>query len=431
MAPSCRPRDPALASGPDRRFRMAALWPLSIRVRLPSHVAVNANGILLLPGERITPVPPATLPPPPPPAAAAPGRRARRTSPGSVRSSRPAPRAPITAANSAARRPSSRCAATSSSSRIGGRPEPLPPPPARSPAPRLTSSAFCSPVDASRAGIAFAHSSPRGRPGAARPGCAPPPGRAATLAERRPEAGLVARPLAYERQIGPREVAGAAGASRAAPSPLPVRRSRARAPPSGPRSASNQRSCTASRISRFRSRKLGRSRPRPGRGPGRGSASPGRGTAGARPALEPQPVHRRRQPQHPRHAAERGLARRLPSISTRRAGTRTRSRRCAAPSGDQLRGTFQPAASGTRASSSLAAPRSPRPGESSDTASTRLVLPAPFGPNTATGRASSSSRVRPCERNRPSPSGRDRERGFGRGGYGGTPWGHRTAAVGG
>jgi hypothetical protein len=38
----------------------------------------------------------------------------------------------------------------------------------------------------------------------------------------------------------------------------------------------------------------------------------------------------------------------------------------------------------TRAMSERAAPRSPRPGVSSDTASSTLVLPAPFSPNSRT-----------------------------------------------
>ena len=56
--------------------------------------------------------------------------------------------------------------------------------------------------------------------------------------------------------------------------------------------------------------------------------------------------------------------------------------------------TFQPIRSGVRAISSLVAPRSPRPGESSETASIRLVLPAPFGPKTATGRGVEREPVR-------------------------------------
>ena len=46
-----------------------------------------------------------------------------------------------------------------------------------------------------------------------------------------------------------------------------------------------------------------------------------------------------------------------------------------------------------------AAPRKPRPGESSEIASIRLVLPAPFGPKIATGRPSNPSSTARCERN--------------------------------
>ena len=43
--------------------------------------------------------------------------------------------------------------------------------------------------------------------------------------------------------------------------------------------------------------------------------------------------------------------------------------------------------------------RSPRPGLRKDTASRRLVLPEPLGPDTATGRPSKATRVRAWERN--------------------------------
>ena len=46
------------------------------------------------------------------------------------------------------------------------------------------------------------------------------------------------------------------------------------------------------------------------------------------------------------------------------------------------------AASSRRAKSAFRAPRSPRPGESSEIASSRLVLPDPFGPNNTFTRAS-------------------------------------------
>ena len=71
----------------------------------------------------------------------------------------------------------------------------------------------------------------------------------------------------------------------------------------------------------------------------------------------------------------------LPSISTGRPAASDRVATSCAPSGAaSSAATFQPIRPGARASSSLAAPRSPRPGDSSDTASIRLVLPAPFGP---------------------------------------------------
>ncbi len=60
--------------------------------------------------------------------------------------------------------------------------------------------------------------------------------------------------------------------------------------------------------------------------------------------------------------------------------------------------TFQPIDSGRRAISATVAPRSPRPGDSSEIASSTLVLPAPFGPKSATGRESEVIRVARCER---------------------------------
>jgi hypothetical protein len=66
--------------------------------------------------------------------------------------------------------------------------------------------------------------------------------------------------------------------------------------------------------------------------------------------------------------------------------------------------TFQPMASGRRMISSAVARRRPLPGDRSETASIRLVLPAPLGPKSATGRPSRSSRVRrwlrKCDRER-------------------------------
>ena len=87
--------------------------------------------------------------------AAAPGRRARRRARPRCRSSRPAPRAPSTAANSASRRPSSRCAVTSSSRSSGAAPNPSATARAFA-STRLTSSAFCSPVEQSRAATPLA-----------------------------------------------------------------------------------------------------------------------------------------------------------------------------------------------------------------------------------------------------------------------------------
>ncbi len=55
--------------------------------------------------------------------------------------------------------------------------------------------------------------------------------------------------------------------------------------------------------------------------------------------------------------------------------------------------TPHPGSSPWRSISASLARRNPRPGASSETASRRLVLPAPFGPTSTTGRASGVSRA--------------------------------------
>ena len=101
----------------------------------------------------------------------------------------------------------------------------------------------------------------------------------------------------------------------------------------------------------------------------------------ARRRLGEQPVHGRRQPQHRKPFRQRiGRGRRavdpdLPALGRvgERAGADLDARR-AAP-----RPRSRPAPP-RRAISARLAPRRPRPGESSDTASSTLVLPAPFSP---------------------------------------------------
>ena len=84
---------------------------------------------------------------------------------------------------------------------------------------------------------------------------------------------------------------------------------------------------------------------------------------------------------------DRGRCRSAP----RREACRDASRRRPSRGCDARRGFA--GASGTRRSISLSrALRSPRPGARNDIASSRLVLPAPFGPVSTTGRPSSSSR---------------------------------------
>ena len=89
----------------------------------------------------------------------------------------------------------------------------------------------------------------------------------------------------------------------------------------------------------------------------------------------------------------------LPSISTRRPAPSLQVAASWRAVGRRDAGRHLPADRLGAAGELVAgAPRRPRPGERSETASIRLVLPAPFGPKTATGRPSNSSRAPRCER---------------------------------
>ena len=238
--------------------------------------------------------------------------------------------------------------------------------------------------------------SARGRRGAARPASARPRGRApgprASAAAQPRRRRAAPRPRARARRAGRRP---ARRPPRAAPAPPPGSRpagrrgrpSAPRAPRTSPGRAPRRGSAGCARAAR------GRSRPPPRRGRGSGSAPAGRGSAAARPAPSSHSRSIAGVSQSTRATAPRAVCGAgLPSISTcRPAPSDQVATSWPSPRPSSAAATFQPMLSGVRAISSAAAPRRPRPGESSDTASIRLVLPAPFGPKTATGRPSSSS----------------------------------------
>ena len=113
-------------------------------------------------------------------------------------------------------------------------------------------------------------------------------------------------------------------------------------------------------------------------------------------AFDKQPVHLRRQPQHAEPLAERRLAaRRLavdahhPALARRRRRGRCRSatgpRRVATVAATAQPGLRRRSTVARRSISLSRALRRPRPGDRNDIASSRLVLPAPFGPVSTTG----------------------------------------------
>ena len=116
-------------------------------------------------------------------------------------------------------------------------------------------------------------------------------------------------------------------------------------------------------------------------------------------AVQEQPVHRRGQPDHGHDFGQRRLAQRRRCRRSARSGARARRRWArpvrisTAPPGASRRAmTDQGPAPPLRSISPRRARRRPRPGARNEIASSRLVLPAPFGPVSTTGRGSVSSR---------------------------------------
>ncbi len=306
---------------------------------------------------------------------------------------------PSSRANSAARRLGSRWAATSSSSRIGGSPRRS----ATSSAwarTRPSRSAFCSPVELRAAGMSLTRwvtaRSWRWGP------------------SERPTRSRVAR------AVGAR----ARARDRRRPSPRAQgRRGRIRRPERLPGARRARRRCArglrpAARHARpfaARARPASRHRDRPRRAACCGPASPLRSArCGGRGRLErehqpveeaaalagragEQPVHRRGHPQHGQPFAERvDRGRRAVDPHLAPLGRARRACRCRCRSSPTRAATAKAPSPPCRAMSVSAAPRRPRPGASSDTASSTLVLPAPFSPlsRTKPGPARSAPRHR-------------------------------------
>ncbi len=108
------------------------------------------------------------------------------------------------------------------------------------------------------------------------------------------------------------------------------------------------------------------------------------------PFLE-QPVHLRRQPHRGDARRHLGLAARRRAVEAEDAPVGRSLRRRAGADVDLARGRGEPSRHGQaaarprprRARSAMRAPRSPRPGTSREIASSRLVLPLPFGPHSS------------------------------------------------